>query len=62
VLAACEPVYETYPGWTREIPKSGTFADLPAEARTFVEAVERHGGTQVMMVGTGPHRDEALYR
>lgn len=62
VIAACEPVYESFPGWTEEIPQSGMIQDLPANARAFVEAVERHGKTKVLMVGTGPHREHALYR
>lgn len=61
VLAACEPVYETYAGWTEAIPASGRFADLPAAAHTFLRAVEKHGRTKVLMVGTGPGRHEALY-
>lgn len=62
VLAACKPVYESYPGWSQEIPQSGQIEDLPAQAKTFVQAVERHGKTKVLMVGTGPHREHALYR
>jgi len=62
VLAACEPVYESLPGWSEEIPKSGSVEDLPAAARAFIAAIERHGGTRVLMVGTGPQRQDALYR
>lgn len=62
VLSRCEPVYETFPGWTADIPASGRIDDLPANAKAFVEAVEKHGRTKVLMVGTGPHRTDALYR
>ena len=62
VLAACEPVYQTFPGWSTEIPKSGSMAQLPPEAKTFVAAAEAFCGAQITMVGTGPGRDDALYR
>lgn len=61
-LTRCEPIYETYPGWMDEIPSTGRIDDLPANAKAFVAAVERHGNTTVLMVGTGPHREDALYR
>ncbi|MCX6110153.1 MAG: adenylosuccinate synthase [Proteobacteria bacterium] len=62
VLAACEPVYQTFPGWSTEIPKSGSMAQLPPEAKAFVAAAEAFCGAQITMVGTGPGRDDALYR
>ena len=60
VLAKCEPVYETFPGWNQEIPKSGTFEEMPENARKYISAIEHHTGTRVMWVGTGPGRDEML--
>ncbi len=62
VIAECEPVYESFPGWKEEIPQSGLIEDLPKNAQAFVQGVERHGKTKVLMVGTGPHREHALYR
>jgi adenylosuccinate synthase len=61
VLAKCTPVYESFPGWTTEIPKSGTYAELPKTAQEYVKAVERYVGCRVTMVGTGPERKDALY-
>jgi adenylosuccinate synthase len=60
-LAACEPVYETYPGWDEAVPASGRFADLPRNAQRFVEAIAQHGKVKVLAIGTGPHREDALY-
>lgn len=61
VLAECQPVYETFPGWAEEMPATGRFQDLPTNAKAFVKAVEKHTGTKVLMVGTGPHRENAIY-
>jgi adenylosuccinate synthase len=60
VLAKCEPVYVSLPGWDQEIPKSGTIRDLPANAREYLAAIERYTGTSIMWVGTGPGREEML--
>ena len=60
VLAKCEPVYVTLPGWKEETPKSGHIKDLPENARKYIAALETHTGTKVMWVGTGPGREEML--
>jgi adenylosuccinate synthase len=61
VLAACKPVYETLPGWAEELPAHGRYHDLPPNALGFIQAVEKHTGTKVLMVGTGPHRENCIY-
>jgi adenylosuccinate synthase len=60
VLAKCEPIYETFPGWTQEISKSGRATEMPENARRYIAAIERTSGTRVLWVGTGPGRDEML--
>ena len=60
VLAKCEPVYVTLPGWKEETPTSGKIKDLPENARKYIAALETHTGTKVMWVGTGPGREEML--
>ncbi len=62
ILAACQPVYESHPGWSEEAPRSGKVSDLPAAARAYVDAVERAIDGRVTMVGTGVNRGDALYR
>jgi adenylosuccinate synthase len=60
VLAKCEPVYITLPGWNQDIPKSGRISDLPDNARQYLAALEHHTNTKILWVGTGPGRDEML--
>ena len=62
VLAQCQPVYETYSGWTEPVPTAGKFGDLPNNAQRFVEAVEEHGKVAVKMIGTGPGPKDAITR
>jgi adenylosuccinate synthase len=61
VLAQCTPLYESFKGWSQELPPSGRFADLPEETRAYIKGVERLIGAKVTMVGTGPHRENAVY-
>jgi len=62
VLSACEPVYQTFPGWSTEIPKSGSMDLLPPEAKAFVAAAAAFCGAEIAMVGTGPGPGDALYK
>ncbi len=60
-LNECEPIYESFAGWSTEIPKSGALASLPRAARDYVAAVEKIVGCKISMVGTGVNRTDALY-
>ena len=55
-LAACEPVYETLPGWTSPTQGRRSYDELPREARAYVERLEKITGVpgrhRVDRVGT----------
>jgi adenylosuccinate synthase len=61
-LAAVTPVYETFPGWKTTLAGCRELAELPAAARTYVDALERHVGVKVSFVGTGPDRDHYVFQ
>jgi len=56
------PVYEEVPGWSEDISKARTEADLPANARRYVERIEELCGARVSVVGVGPGREENVIR
>ena len=58
----CEAVLETLPGWSEPLDDCTSVADLPAEARGYVERVERELGVDVDLVGTGAAREQVLAR
>ncbi|MEK6300439.1 MAG: adenylosuccinate synthase [Acidobacteriota bacterium] len=62
VLAECEPVYETLPGWKTKTSGVTEYDDLPATARDYVSRVEELCGTVVGMISTGPERTETIIR
>jgi adenylosuccinate synthase len=55
-VAACEPVYETLPGWTDTTAGLTNWEQLPANAKRYLERVEALTGTPIDMVSTGPDR------
>lgn len=61
-LAKCEPIYEEFPGFTGDISEIRKFEDLPANAKTYIEAIEKACGAPVTIIGVGPGRDQVIYR
>ena len=59
-VAECEPVYESLPGWDESTVGVRAKADLPANARAYLERIESLTRTQIAMVSTGPDRDETI--
>ena len=62
MLADCEPVYETIPGFTEDISGCRNFDELPASCRSYIAELERLCGCRITMVGVGPGRDQNLVR
>jgi adenylosuccinate synthase len=54
------PVYEYFDGWWEDLTGCRSFADLPKNARTYVEALEAMSGTRIWGVGVGPGREQTL--
>ena len=60
VLSECAPVYEEFPGWQEDITGARALADLPANARTYLERIEAVSGAPVALVGVGCKRDQTI--
>ncbi|GAA0753720.1 adenylosuccinate synthase [Ideonella azotifigens] len=59
-IAACEPVYETFPGWEGSTFGITEWDKLPENARRYLERVQAHIGAPIDMVSTGPDRDHTI--
>ncbi|KAB0579961.1 adenylosuccinate synthase [Ideonella dechloratans] len=59
-IAACEPVYETFPGWEGSTFGLTRWDDLPLNARRYLERVQAFIGAPIDMVSTGPDRDHTI--
>jgi adenylosuccinate synthase len=58
--ADLEPVYESFPGWSDCSRGATSLEDLPANARSYLEAMEAICGAPVHIVSTGPDRCENI--
>ena len=61
-LERCTPVYETLPGWKCDTRGIRNFADMPENARRYVEFLERQIDCPIKMVSNGPRREEMMFR
>jgi adenylosuccinate synthase len=61
-LYKAKPVYETLKGWKCDIRGIKSYDELPAEAKAYVEFIEKQIGVKISMVSNGPERHEILYR
>jgi adenylosuccinate synthase len=61
-LAACEPMYESWPGWSTPTRGVRRFADLPENARRYVARLEEVSGVPAAIISTGSERDDTIFR
>ncbi len=59
-ISACEPVFETLPGWTESSFGVTEWDALPANARAYLLRVQALIGAPIHMVSTGPDRDHTI--
>ena len=58
--AACEPIYEEMPGWKETTVGAKTLEALPANARAYIDRIEKLVGVPIDMISTGPDREETI--
>ncbi len=61
-LERVTPIYETVPGWSGDISKARSLADLPAPAQDYVRRIEEALGVPVSILGVGADRAETIVR
>ena len=59
-LEGYEPVYEEFPGWDEDVSAIREWADLPAGAKGYLEAIARLAGIPVRLVSVGPEREQIV--
>ena len=59
-IAACEPVFESFPGWPGSTFGITRWDDLPANAKAYLLRVQQLIGASIDMVSTGPDRDHTI--
>src|SRR5947207_5911052 len=61
-LAACQPIYETMPGWPAPTAGVRTFDQLPEAARKYIARLEEVSGVRTAIVSTGSDRGDTIVR
>ncbi len=61
VLHAAEAQYEELPGFDDEIGECRSEAELPPEARGYLEFVSEQVGIPIRLVGVGPGREQVIW-
>lgn len=57
---AVVPVYEELPGWSDSTFGAKSLAELPTNARAYIEYIEKAIGARIDIVSTGPDRVETI--
>jgi adenylosuccinate synthase len=57
----CKPVYETLPGWKKDISAVRKPGDLPAAARRYVDRIAELLQLPVSIVSVGPDRAQTIF-
>jgi len=61
-LHAARPVYETLPGWRKDLSEATETHHLPKEAEDYLAFLETQVGVPIRLVGTGPGRTQFVHR
>jgi adenylosuccinate synthase len=59
-LARVTPVYEDLPGWPGTVSTCRALADLPANARRYLDRITELTALEPLVVSVGPSRDETI--
>ncbi len=59
-LQKVKPVYKEFKGWQVSTRNVKSYKDLPKEAKTYIEAIEKLVGVKVSYISNGPKSDEII--
>ena len=59
-LERITPIYESFEGWRTPLAGATTYADLPPNARKYLDAMAHLTGTKLWLVSVGPRRDQTV--
>jgi adenylosuccinate synthase len=59
-LARAKPVFTSFPGWSEDISNVRSRRELPANARAYVEFIEKAAGVPADVVSVGPGREQTI--
>jgi adenylosuccinate synthase len=60
MLAECEPVYESLPGWDESTVGLTRLSELPKNAQAYLKRIEETCGVPIDLISTGADRDQTV--
>ncbi|MDQ7798020.1 MAG: adenylosuccinate synthase [Candidatus Edwardsbacteria bacterium] len=61
-LARCRVRYLTLPGWDQPTGGVRSYAKLPANAKRYLQTIEKLTGAKISIVSVGPDREATIFR
>ncbi len=58
----CKPVYKDFKGWMQDLRGIRKFADLPREAREYIDFIEKEMRVPVKLISLGPERSTNILK
>jgi adenylosuccinate synthase len=60
ILENCEPVYETFKGWTAPTTGITSYQKLPPQAKRYLARVEEVSACPIAIISTGSRREDTI--
>ncbi len=60
-LYNAEPVYETLPGWKKDISEITSYDDLPSETKDYLNYIADICGFRISIISVGPNRKQTIF-
>lgn len=62
LLNRAKPIYTLMDGWDSDIKGIRNYEDLPEEAKTYIEFIEKEVGYPIKLISNGPKREDIIIR
>ncbi|MFL2486452.1 MAG: adenylosuccinate synthase [Gammaproteobacteria bacterium] len=62
LLHKAKPIYKSFEGWDCSLEKCKNYADLPKNAKEFLEYIESYVGVKIGLISNGPNREDLIHR
>jgi adenylosuccinate synthase len=62
LLQECHPVYQNLPGWKEDLRQVRKWDDLPPNARSYIEYIEKQIGLPIRSISVGPERSALILK
>lgn len=60
-LRRCKPIYETLPGWSKDVSGVRSLDEFPANARRYIDRISELISVPVGVLSVGPDREQTIF-